>query len=205
MSRTLLCSAALAIALAASPALAADFGVRPAYGVAPAYGPFTWTGFYVGANLGYAWGTITNANLNHSGFAGGVQGGYNWQAQNIVFGGEADLQLSSAEDSAGAFKFSNPWFGTLRGRVGYAMNNILVYATGGFAYGGGEVDVGAASESHTAFGWTVGGGLEVALTPHWSAKAEYLYVDLTGQNYAVTGFSHEVQTNVLRLGGNYRF
>ena len=85
------------------------------------------------------------------------------------------------------------------------MNNILLYATGGLAYGGGEVDFGVASESRSAIGWTVGGGLEVALTPHWSAKAEYLYVDLSGQNYALTGFSHEIQTNVLRLGGNYRF
>src|SRR5712691_11249551 len=157
MIRAFLRTATLVVALATVPAMAADVGRDPY--VATPYGGFTWTGFYVGANLGYLWDTV------------------------------------------GGFKFSNPWFGTLRARAGYAMNNILLYATAGIAYGGGQIDFGAVSESHSDFGWTVGGGMEVALTPHWSAKAEYLYVDLTGQNYALTGLTHAIHSNVLRLGG----
>ncbi len=203
MIRAFLRTATLVVALATVPAMAADVGRDP-YVAAP-YGGFTWTGFYVGANLGYLWGMVTNAGFNHSGVAGGGQAGYNWQVRSFVFGAETDLQLTGAQDTVGGFKFSNPWFGTLRARAGYAMNNILLYATAGIAYGGGQIDFGAVSESHSDFGWTVGGGMEVALTPHWSAKAEYLYVDLTGQNYALTGLTHAIHSNVLRLGGNYRF
>ena len=60
-----------------------------------------------------------------------------------MFGVEADLQGSAADDTFAAYKFANPWFGTIRGRAGYAMNNVLIYLTGGFAYGGGRVDLGA--------------------------------------------------------------
>ena len=63
-----------------------------------------------------------------------------------MLGAEADIQGSGANDTFAAYKFSNPWFGTVRGRAGYAMNNVLVYATGGLAYGGGRVDLGAFSE-----------------------------------------------------------
>jgi outer membrane immunogenic protein len=204
MSRILLRAAAVACALAAAPALAADLPRNGPYVAAP-YGVYNWTGFYAGLNLGYEWGSVTNTGLSPGGVAGGVQGGYNWQTGNFVFGAETDLQLSAASDSVGAFKFSNPWFGTLRGRAGYAINNILFYATGGFAYGAGTAELFGLSETHTSIGWTVGGGMEVGLTPRWSVKAEYLYVDLSAQNYALTGVSHEIQSNVLRFGGNYRF
>ena len=204
MTRTLLRAAAIACALAAAPALAADLPRSGPYVAAP-YGVYNWTGFYAGLNLGYEWGSVTNTGLSPAGIAGGVQGGYNWQTGNFVFGAETDLQLSGASDNAGAFKFSNPWFGTLRGRAGYAINNILFYATGGFAYGAGTAELIGLSETHTSIGWTVGGGMEVGLTPRWSVKAEYLYVDLSAQNYALTGVSHEIHSNVLRFGGNYRF
>ena len=102
---------------------------------------------------------------------GGGQIGYNWQVHpNWVLGLEADIQGSAAEDTFAAYKFANPWFGTLRGRAGYAMNNVLVYLTGGLAYGGGRIEFAGMSESQTHFGWTFGGGVEVGLTPNWSAK-----------------------------------
>ena len=202
MTRTLI-GAALALACAATPALAADIPGGP-YVAAP-YGGYNWTGFYAGLNLGYQWGSVSNTNLSPAGIDGGIQGGFNWQSGSIVLGGETDLQLSGASDNVGNFKFSNPWFGTLRGRAGYALNNILFYGTGGLAYGGGTAELGALSETQNGFGWTAGGGLEVGLAPRWTVKAEYLHVDLSAQNYALTGLSHEITANVLRFGANYHF
>ena len=203
MRRILLGAALAAAAIVATPAAAADLPRGPY--VAETYGPYNWTGFYAGLNLGYEWGWASNTGLSPKGFSGGAQGGYNWQTGSIVLGGETDLQLSAASDGAGPFTFSNPWFGTLRGRAGYALNNILFYATGGLAYGGGKAELPGISESHSTIGWTAGGGLEVGLTRRWSVKAEYLYVDLAAQNYTITGLSHEITSNVLRLGANFHF
>jgi outer membrane immunogenic protein len=85
------------------------------------------------------------------------------------------------------------------------MNNVLIYATGGLAYGGGRVDLGAFNETQMHFGWTLGAGVEVGLTPNWSAKAEYLYVRLEDQGYVLTGVNNGFESNVFRLGVNYRF
>jgi outer membrane immunogenic protein len=164
-----------------------------------------WSGPYLGGQLGYQWGNATNNPARPSGIAGGVRGGYNWQNGSFVFGAEADLNLSAAQDRFAGWKFSNPWFGTVRGRGGYAMNNVLLYVTGGLAYGGGTVDFGFTSESQTHLGWTIGAGVEVGLTPNWSAKAEYLYVRLEDRGYVLTGVNNGFQSNVFRLGVNYRF
>jgi outer membrane immunogenic protein len=198
----------IAAAFAVSPALGADLGRRPmpAYAAAPFNG-YNWNGAYVGVNLGYQWGKVTNWNNNAkpNGLMGGGQAGYNFQYGQFVFGVEADLQASAADDTFGAYKFSNPWFGTVRGRAGYAMNNVLFYATGGLAYGGGKVNFGPFTETQTHLGWTVGGGVEVGLTPNWSMKAEYLYVRLEDKGYILTGVNNGFQENVFRLGVNYRF
>ena len=178
----------------------------PAYAAAP-FSSYNWNGVYVGANLGYQWGKVTNwAGGSPSGVMGGGQVGYNWQVHpNWVLGLEADLQASAAEDTFAPWKFANPWFGTVRGRAGYAMNNVLAYVTGGLAYGGGRIELGAASETQTHLGWTIGGGVEVGLTPNWSAKAEYLYVRLDDRSYVLTGVQNGFSSNVFRLGVNYRF
>ena len=102
---------------------------------------YRWMGPYVGANVGYQWGDIDNNPTQPSGIAGGIQAGYNWQNGNFVFGGETDINLSGADDTFAPWKFSNPWFGTLRGRVGRrGLNNFLFYGTGGLAYGGLEAE-----------------------------------------------------------------
>jgi outer membrane immunogenic protein len=195
--------AALAL-VAATPALAADLYRGPAFAATP-FSPYDWNGVYVGVNLGYQWGKTTNLTVNPSGLTGGGQVGYNWQSGSFVVGVEADLQASAADDTFGAYKFANPWFGTVRGRGGYAMNNVLIYLTGGFAYGGGRVTFGPVGESQTHTGWTIGAGVEVGLTPNWSAKAEYLYVELSDQAYVLTGINNGLQSSVFRLGVNYRF
>ncbi|HMK79608.1 MAG TPA: outer membrane protein [Xanthobacteraceae bacterium] len=194
-------------AVSATPAAAADLYTKaPAYAATP-FNVYNWNGFYVGANIGYESSTVTNwPSSGPKGVAGGGQVGYNWQVTpNWVLGLETDIQASSANDTFAGFQFSNPWFGTVRGRVGYAYNNFLIYGTGGFAYGGGSVTVGSISNSQTHTGWTLGGGVEVGLTPNWSAKAEYLYVRLEDESYVLTGLNNGFESNVFRLGVNYRF
>jgi outer membrane immunogenic protein len=125
--------------------------------------------FYIGGNFGYQWDTVTNSGADPAGFSGGGQVGYNWQIGQFVVGLETDLQASSANATFAAYQFSNPWFGTVRGRGGIALNNILFYGTLGLAYGRGQVD-----ESNLHTGLAAGLGLEVGLTHNWSlsVKAE---------------------------------
>jgi outer membrane immunogenic protein len=196
-----ICGAA-AIAVAADTAAAADF---PPYTVPGPIRSYSWTGPYLGGHLGYQWGSTTRNPTRPGGIAGGVQGGYNWQTGAWVFGGEADLTLSAASDRFAPWKFANPWFGTLRGRVGYAFSNILLYATIGLAVGSGQVEIVGSTEHKTHFGWAAGAGMEVGLTPSWSMRVEYLFVDLAARPYTVTGARNGFESGVLRLGINYRF
>ncbi|WP_458757984.1 outer membrane protein [Afipia sp. TerB] len=198
---------AAATCLAAS-AQAADFGYgrqpAPNYTVNQPLNMYSWAGPYLGANVGYAWGDVTNSGTSPSGVAGGLQAGYSWQSGPLVFGVEGDLQASGADDTFASWKFSNPWFGTARGRIGYALNNILLYATGGLAFGSVKAETFGVSESHASLGWTLGVGAEMALTQNWSAKMEYLYVDLSNRTF-LTGLQHGYEFGMLRVGVNYHF
>jgi len=158
-------------------------------------------------SFGYQRGFLDNSPARPSGVAGGIQGGANWQRNQFVFGAEADLQVSDADDTFAAWKFSNPWFGTLRGRAGFAMNNVLLYGTLGLAYGTLRAHSGLSGlrESKFEVGWAGGGGIEIALMSNWTARAEYLYVDLGAQPFALTGLSHGIDASFVRLGVNYRF
>jgi outer membrane immunogenic protein len=207
MTHALLRAVGLAALIAATGAHAADMR-RPMaqpYTVNAPLNAYSWAGPYLGANLGYQWGRITNDPTRPSGLLGGVQGGYNWQSGAFVFGGEADIQLTGAEDVFAPWKFTNPWFGTARARIGYAMNNLLFYGTGGLAIGSVRAETFGLTESKTALGWTVGIGAEYGITQNWSAKAEYLYVDLSDRAYSITGASNGYEYNILRLGVNYHF
>jgi outer membrane immunogenic protein len=201
--KTLALSIAFAFA-AAGTAAAADIQRNAYIGPAP-YSAFSWSGTSIGLNVGYQWSSMLNAGASPNGFMGGAQLGHTWQYQQFVYGFETDIQASGAEASANGFKFQNPWFGTVRGRAGYAMNNILFYGTAGLAYGGGKVISGIASESRAHVGWTAGAGLQVGLTPNWSAKVEYLFVDLSRQHYGLTALDHKFSTSLLRFGFDYRF
>jgi outer membrane immunogenic protein len=200
------CAAALLVAVAGGAASAADLP-HPSYYTAPApLSAYSWTGPYLGGNLGYEWGSTSNNPTRPSGFAGGVQGGYNWQTGQFVLGGEADIQLSGASDTFAPWKFSNPWFGTLRGRAGYAISNFLIYGTAGVAFGElqGETP-GLLSESHTNVGWTAGVGAEAGFAANWSVKVEYLFVDLASSTFTLTGTSNSLSASVFRTGVNYHF
>jgi outer membrane immunogenic protein len=194
------------IGAAATGAAAADLPPAPYYYSAPpVVAGFSWIGPYIGANIGYQWGEVSNNPTKPSGAAGGVQAGFNWQHGSFVYGVESDIELSGAEDTFAPWQFSNPWFGTLRGRAGVAINNVLVYGTAGVAYGDLRVQTNNLSESKGDIGWVAGGGVEVGFTPHWSAKAEWLYIDLSDRSFALTGSSNGLASNLLRLGVNYRF
>lgn len=190
---------------ATGTAQSADFSERMNGIGSPSSIGYSWAGGYFGLNLGYSWGDITNLGGSLGGLAGGLQAGYNWQAGVFVFGGESDIQLSDADDRFAAWQFSNPWFGSLRARAGFAMNNTLFYATAGLAYGGVQVELAGIREARTHLGWAAGAGMEVGLSHNWSARAEYLVMDLADRGYVMTGTNNGFEANLLRFGVNYRF
>jgi outer membrane immunogenic protein len=214
MRRFLLAAAVGLAALAvAGPSSAADLGPAPYKAPAPVWvAPvFSWTGFYAGVNGGYEWGT-TNFGIGDFGSDGWLFGGtlgYNWQTGNWVWGLEGDIDYSSAKASIACCELKSQWLGTIRGRVGYAWDRFMPYITGGGAAGDVKMSTAGGSESDTKFGWTLGGGVEWAFAGPWSAKLEYLYVDLgdASCSAAVCGASTDVpyHTNLVRGGVNYRF
>lgn len=197
---------AMAIATTASgSAAAADLPRGPAPYYPPPASIYNWTGPYAGLNLGYQWAKVTNNVTEPSGIAGGGQLGYNWQLGQFVFGLETDIQASAADDTFAPYKFSNPWFGTLRARIGYAINNVMLYGTGGLAYGELKGEFFGLEEDKTLVGWTAGAGIEYGFTQNWSAKLEYLYMDLASRTYSITGVDNGLHSSFLRLGVNYHF
>ena len=204
-------------ALIAAPfaAQAADLSPSPAY-KAPSYvAPvFTWSGFYLGANLGYAWGTAKwtapAATTKPDGFLGGATLGYNMQTGIWVWGLEGDFDYTAIKGSAGCgggvtCTFKDQWLATTRGRIGYAgWNNVMTYITGGAAFADVKATSAGVSKSTMRVGWTLGAGLEYALWSNWSVKAEYLYADL-GKESCCGGRTVDYNTNIVRTGLNYRF
>ena len=188
-------------------------------------------------------GTVTstvNASATPKGAIGGGQFGYNWQASpHLLAGFEADLQGSAQSDIAcgpigcllqpgGAANFVTvqqqlDYFGTMRGRLGVINGNILYYATGGAAFGhvtqtanfnSGQIN-SSGSSSADMIGWTVGGGIETALWGNWTAKAEYLYMDLGSLSTAINAgtpgqpatltTTSTIRDHIVRIGANYHF
>ena len=240
-------TAASVLALGIGAAQAADLTYEPAPVAAPEV--FNWTGFYIGVHGGVAAGDFKypfsanffdefgfNGELEQdaSGGFGGAQIGYNWQFNtNWVIGVEADIAASSYQgkvsgnvNSGGDFINAEAgseveWFGTVRARLGYAIDNLLLYGTGGLAYGDvkSSIDVSSsefspfsASVSDTSTGWTIGAGFEYGITKNITLKTEYLYVDLGSQdlfNYNDDGINVNVESetkfHTLKAGLNYKF
>lgn len=202
--------AAVAVLLAGVvSAEAADlpYRSRQPYTVNQPLNGYSWAGPYLGGTLGYDWGNVSNSGAKPSGFVGGVTGGYNWQSGNVVFGIEGDMQGSTADDRFANYKYSNPWFGTVRGRIGYAFNNVLVYGTGGLAFGSLETEslITGLQQSKTSAGYAVGVGAEVGIYQNWTAKIEYLYVNLSANDYTLTNARNGLDFGTVRLGVNYHF
>lgn len=230
LKRTLL--GATAIVLLAGTASAADLATRYPVKAAPIPVPmFSWTGFYIGANVG--WGFANNTidytpfggptfgydTGNKNGFVGGLQLGYNYQfVNNVVLGVEADFDWADMGTTTllvggplgGSLVSQNiDYFGTIRARLGYAMDRFLPYITGGAAWAKKNyTDPLGLSYNNTKWGWTAGAGVEYALTNNFTVKAEYLYMGFDGASNTYAGgdqlsFQSDIQT--IRLGANYKF
>lgn len=177
---------------------------------------YNWTGFYVGAVGGYGWGRSVwdpaGVTVHPRGWHLGGTLGYNFQLGPAVFGLETDLAWANATGSETVLGTTlttrNNWFGTTRGRVGYAFDRFMPYLTGGLAYGGvkAEVEPFGLSDRKTKLGWTLGAGLEYGFMGNWTAKAEYLYVDLGHINPGFApGVRVDYNQHTVRVGLNYRF
>lgn len=203
----------VAALIVSAPALAADLK-GPVYKAAPA--AFNWNGLYFGGHVGYGDGeAIVNPAAplivaGIDGVFGGVQIGFNRHlSRNWVVGLEADISFSDINGpvpAPGVGAFSNNWFGTVRGRLGYAFDRVLVYGTGGVAYGNNTANNGVLSIDQTHFGWAAGAGVELALNRMWSVKFEYLHIDLGSETYfAAPAAAIPVEFNTFRVGVNYRW
>jgi outer membrane immunogenic protein len=223
----------------AAPAAAADLRAAPVRPAPYAVAPFSWTGCYIGVQGGGAWGTSRHINdvagvrtnitdrYDVDGFLIGPTVGCNYQVGGFVLGIEGDWSWSSKE--GGAFNIApfdttafsetrENWLATIRGRIGWAFDRWMIYATGGGAFADIEARVVPAvvapiSESRTRAGWTVGGGFEWAFAPNWSAKIEYLHVEFENEGYHLTppaGFANRaggvpLHNDIIRAGVNFRF
>jgi outer membrane immunogenic protein len=224
--------AATALAGVSVQASAADLPARMPT-KAPAYVPmYNWTGFYLGGHIGGIWSRTdlsdptglgfaapgSSFSDNGSGFLGGVQGGYNWQAGNWVFGIQGDaswtgLSATTTTPLAPAVSLNDKvdWLATATGRLGYAWNNVLLYGKGGAAWvhnnysaSGGVV----ASGGSTRTGWTAGGGLEYGFARNWTGFVEYDYIGLGSNTVTLSGavpVGVKQNLSLVKAGLNYRF
>jgi outer membrane immunogenic protein len=212
----------LATGAVAGSATAADLGrqYQQPYVKAPIYNPvFTWTGFYLGLNGGGGWGQSSWDRTGTFDLSGGVIGGtvgFNWQTGQMVLGIEGDADWSGVTGTTSTLcpagcATRNDWLGTVRGQVGYAFDRFLPYVAGGLAAGDIRATTpGFAGATQTNLGWTIGAGMEVAIAGNWSAKAEYLHVDLGSFNCGlacglVTPDNVSFRANLGRGGVNYKF
>jgi len=198
------------IALGMAPAIAADLPAR-AYTKAPAAAIAinNWTGFYLGAMGGYAQENSDGLGSLSGGFAGGTAG-YNWQGVGSPLGIEADAAWADIGATFFPFETRIRDMGTVRGRLGYAFDQVLIYGTGGYAWADNRLTAGPFSDSKVHSGWAVGAGVEVMFAPKWSVKAEYLYRSFESQNYFAGILPPGLPSGTLELhsvqfGVNYHF
>ena len=224
-----LCLAGSVVLLSGAVAQAADL-------IAETPTVYDWTGVFVGANAGYGFANEEALSirpeigeeagiLDIDGFIGGGQVGANWQSDKWVFGAEADFQFSDISDSDNTTvdemefeaKTDVDWFSTVRLRSGFALDNLLVYGTGGLALGGVDYEIRAlhdfgtlnTHDNYTTLGWSAGAGVEWGLSERTSAKIEYLYIDLGSEDGAIPGEGTRLKITPslqsIRVGIDFRF
>ncbi len=193
--------------------------------------PTNWTGFYLGAHVGYgagAMGPDTNPlplqgfffPHSVSGMTGGYQAGYNLQLPGgMVLGTEADISFVGPLDrsrlQAAPFNATLDYIGTARGRIGYAFGNLLPYVTGGLAWGRTLVNINDDAgdlvdrKSHIQYGWAAGAGIAFPMGGNWSGKVEYNYIDLGSRTFIADGLPQsgvgiDPKLHTVKLGLNYQ-
>lgn len=198
---------------------------------APPPATFNWTGFYVGVHGGYAWGEHHVADDNPTvayemetdGFLGGAQVGFDYQFGNFVLGVEGDISwgdMSTRANNVGLgldATFEADYIASLRARLGYSMQSLLLYATGGAAfaqftdanYFTGGTPFGQPFD-HDETGWTIGLGAEFPLGPKWTMKVDYLHYEFDSVETAPTAFwgigrdHFDTEMDSVRVGINFR-
>jgi outer membrane immunogenic protein len=181
---------------------------------APIRSEARWTGAYVGVHGGYGSGDFENSlgaasnNLSPDGGFGGFQTGYNWRIGPAwVVGLESDSSWGSLKDRSGTSEVDIDAMGTVRGRLGYAMNNWLLYGTGGLAWAHVESETTtpvAATADQFMLGWTAGVGVEYEFMPRWSAKVEYAYADFGSVRDSAGGTVKDtLDAHTIKVGLNY--
>jgi outer membrane immunogenic protein len=211
-------------AAATGTALAADLPPAPPPRAPAIYAPpppvYDWTGFYIGINGGWGFGKsdwsipgFTTGNFNVNGGVLGATAGFNWWVNGWVLGLEGDADGSWMDGKSAACgvpncETKNKWLATIRGRLGYAADRVLFYATAGGAFGDIVVNTTTNWQSASKGGWTAGAGVEGAFTDHWTARIEYLFVDLQNASFTpVAGVPVTVKfnANLIRAGVDYKF
>jgi outer membrane immunogenic protein len=197
----------------------------------PAAPAFSWTGFYIGLNAGYAFGQSNwTSPMGSTGWfdvngplAGGTIGG-NYQIGQIVVGAESDFDWQNVKGTLiggnctlpgavpASCRSASNWLGTFRARIGFAMDRVLLYATGGGAVANIKASLNTLPwASSTELGWASGLGIEVAMTDNWTAKAEYLAVGFQQPScglancFAAPPVSVKFYESMVRGGVNYKF
>jgi outer membrane immunogenic protein len=230
-----------ALIAAATPTLAADLAPAPVEPVAPVVLPFYWGGFYIGADIGYSWAS-TDADFDSNflgqtfttspdadGVVGGVYVGYNAQFNQIVVGIEADIEVTgnSGDDRLSdvldlRVSADQNYQGSIRARLGWAIDNFMPYITGGIAFSDWDLDSTISdpsgilsrevfSESKSLTGWTLGAGLEYGFTQNLIGRIEYRYTDWGStdfhNDFANIDLNRDSSINesTVRVGVAYKF
>ncbi|TCT37137.1 outer membrane protein [Martelella mediterranea] len=167
-----------------------------------------WSGFHVGGALNWDWGTFDGGDFKADGWGGTLYGGYDMQQGNIVYGVEADLSTSNQSQHVNpGIKMEQGVNGSLRGRVGYAFDPILVYGTGGLAGSRLVAKQGGMDDTQMAWGYTVGAGAEAMITNNITARLEYRYTDYDKQKFNLNGSQYKrgFEENTVKVGLGFKF
>lgn len=247
MKRYLLATAAAVMVLATQHAVAADLPVKAPV-QAPIMAPiYNWTGFYIGGVAGYGWGSddwtrlagtgggSANGSVRSFDTSGGIAGGqlgYNYQINQLVLGAEGGMVWSGVKGGFAGTNMNGPvswntdtrWIASVAGRLGFAIDNVLLYGKGGVAWadedythpaisgaGAGSIPL-LYTSSNTRAGWLAGAGIEYGFAPNWSAKIEYNFMDFGSKDVTLndpTGrwvtFGIKDSVSIIEVGVNYRF
>jgi outer membrane immunogenic protein len=232
--------AACAAAFSSAGAIAADLPTRMEPAAPVAYVPaFSWTGFYLGGELGwirtnpeYTTGVlllgapfvVSPSTSSRNGLSYGLLAGYNYQVGSLVLGIEGDLEgwtVGNMRYTAVTGDFisaHSTWGGSIRGRLGFAMDHALFYVTGGAAFASLQTSVPTTNISlgidGTRLGWTAGAGVDYAFTDNWFTGIEYRYSRFEAKNFiypipilnlGLVGFKQEMNNNQISARIGYKF